>query len=497
MEDIIKSNQEQTTSAIIEYLKQIRLAELVKKLNKENSNLKQALGSIDAALEDCHIIINNNRGGNSGMHGFLAEAAQHGIGNAKEQIKGNEGIYEWINDNGELDLVRNGTEGLQLKFYNGTKNALRILKEYLNKYPDFLEKGGKYQIPKDLYEKIETICKMSAEDIKQLTKNSDPSIGECKFVHSYFESETIKFSDMEPSDLTYAQVQKLAVEDTLKDFKDDLREENYERKVKAINDSKPTIGDHLKAGAIGAGLEGGTTFVLEISKKLKEKNVKSFTEDDWNDIFKKSGISVAKGGIRGVVVNVITNKSNLPVDVAAVINPESIKKSTTPASVANAIVTASFGMAEQAYLYSQKKISEVDFIYNSEVVCLDASISALSSIIGQTVIPVPVLGAIIGNTVGSLMYKVAKDNFNKNQQEMIDRFKQEQEQLDSKLASEYQEVILKLNRELQTYYVVLENSFDPNYKKAFEGSISLAIHLGIPSEEILDTKEKIDNYFIN
>ena len=48
MEDIIKSNQEQTTSAIIEYLKQIRLAELVKKLNKENSNLKQALGSIDA-----------------------------------------------------------------------------------------------------------------------------------------------------------------------------------------------------------------------------------------------------------------------------------------------------------------------------------------------------------------------------------------------------------------------------------------------------------------
>lgn len=495
MEDIIKSNQEQATSAIIEYLKQIRLAELVKTLNKENSNLKQALGSIDAALEDCHILIERNRGGQSGIHGFLAEAAQHGIGNAKEQIEGKQGIYEWINDNGEFDLIRNGTEGLQLKFYNGTKGTLNVLKEYLNKYPDFLEKGGKYQIPKDLYEKIVDICNMSSEEAKQLTKNSIPSIKEYEFVRTYFESETIQLSDIEASDLTYAEVQKCAVEDMLKDYKEELEERNHERKVQDIKDSRPTAGDHLKAGAIGAGLEGGTTFVLEISKKLKEKKIKDFTEDDWNDVLKKSGISTVKGGIRGVVVSVITNKSNLPDDVAAIVKPESIKSSTTPASIANAIVTASFGIAEQAYMFSQKKISEVDFIYNSEVVCLDASVSALSSIIGQTVIPIPVLGALIGNTVGTLMYKVAKDNFNKEQQDIIERFKLEQEHLDEKLINDYQDAILKLNGELQSYITILENSFDPNIKRAFEGSVDLAFYLGVPTEEILDSKEKIDDYF--
>lgn len=497
MEEIIKSNQEQTTSAIIEYLKQIRLAELVKTLNKENSNLKQALGSIDAALEDCQIIIDSNRGGISGMHGFLAEAAQHGVGNALEQIKGNEGIYEWVNDNGELDLIRNGTEGLQLKFYNGTRNTLRILKEYLNKYPDFLAKGGKYQIPNDLYAKIKAIYNMTAEEAKQLTRNSVPTIREYEFVHSYFESETIEFSDIEPSDLTYAQVQKLAVEDTLNDYKDELQESSYDRKIKEIKDNKPTASTHLKAGLIGAGLEGGTTFVLEISKKLKKKKIKEFTEDDWKDVLTKSGISSAKGTIRGIVVSVITNKSNLPDGVAAVIKPESIKNSTTPASIANAIVTASFGMAEQAYLFNQKKINEVDFIYNSEVICLDASVSALSSIIGQTVIPVPVLGALIGNTVGSLMYKIAKDSFSKEQQEMFEKFKQEQEELDSKLASEYQNTIIKLNSQLQSYFVILEKSFDPDIRTAFDGSINLAVYLGVPAGEILDTKDKINDYFIN
>ena len=40
------------------------------------------------------------RGGQYGMHGFIAEVAECGIGNAREQIEGKALIYEWINDNG-------------------------------------------------------------------------------------------------------------------------------------------------------------------------------------------------------------------------------------------------------------------------------------------------------------------------------------------------------------------------------------------------------------
>ena len=496
MEQIIKSNQEQTTSAIIEYLKQIRLAELVKALYKENSNLEQALDSINVALEDCHILIDSNRGGEA-VHGFIAEAAQRGVGNAWEQIKGNPAIYEWVNNNGELDLLRNGVEGLQLKFYNGPKATLIALKEFLEKYPSFLEDGGKYQIPKDYYEKIVKLYNATADEAKQFTNNSELTRREWEFVKNYFEKGNIKLNDIEPSELTYAQVQKNAIDTTLSEAKKELREESFERKKELIRDDKPTPADAMKAGLIGASLEGGTTLFLEIKKKLKNKKLKDFNSDDWNEILKDASISTAKGGVRGVVVQLISNKSNLPDDVAALIDPKYYPKSTTPASIANAIVTASFGMAEQAHLFRQNKLSETDFIINSEIVCLEASISALSSLIGQTIIPIPVLGAIVGNTVGNIMYKVAKDNFDEKEQELALKYAKEQEELDKELSEKYQNVISLLNENMNRYLIIIENSFNPDIKLSFEGSINLAKYLGVPTEEILDTKEKIDDYFLN
>lgn len=42
------------------------------------------------------------------MHGFIAEVAECGIGNARSQIAGKAPVYEWINDNGPEDLKRAG-----------------------------------------------------------------------------------------------------------------------------------------------------------------------------------------------------------------------------------------------------------------------------------------------------------------------------------------------------------------------------------------------------
>ncbi|MEZ5199856.1 MAG: hypothetical protein R2742_00555 [Micropruina glycogenica] len=60
---------------------------------------------------------------------------------------------------------------------------------------------------------------------------------------------------------------------------------------------------------------------------------------------------------------------------------------------------------EQANQLRRGFIDELGFIENSEIVALEAAVSALSSFVGQALIPVPVLGAVIGNTVGTVMYK--------------------------------------------------------------------------------------------
>ena len=108
-----------------------------------------------------------------------------------------------------------------------------------------------------------------------------------------------------------------------------------------------------------------------------------------------------KGSIRGASIYTLT------------------KFTATPAAVASAMVTATFGIAEQAFQLKQGNVNEQRFIENTEMLCLDASVSALSSLAGQILIPVPVLGAVIGNTVGTMMYQIAKDNLKNMQKQYV------------------------------------------------------------------------------
>lgn len=76
-------------------------------------------------------------------------------------------------------------------------------------------------------------------------------------------------------------------------------------------------------------------------------------------------------------------------------------------------------MAEQAHFLQSGALNEQEFIENSEMICLEATVSALSSFAGQVIIPVPVLGAVIGNSVGVMMYQIAKDHLSSREQRLL------------------------------------------------------------------------------
>ena len=105
----MKSGQEQAIASWINYLNQSRLDTLMEGLQKEQTNLEEASNTIRNTLKiiERDIVNNGNgRGGQKGMHGFIAEIAECGIGNARSQIQGKMPSYEWINDNGPEDLKR-------------------------------------------------------------------------------------------------------------------------------------------------------------------------------------------------------------------------------------------------------------------------------------------------------------------------------------------------------------------------------------------------------
>ena len=481
---MIKNGQEQAVASWINYLNQVRLDRLMEALQKEELNLNEAMSTIGETLKTISRDIVNNgkgRGGQYGMHGFIAEVAECGIGNAREQIEGKAPIYEWINDNGPEDL-RRGATLIQQKFVNGGGHlSLQAIRMHLNAYPDFLDNGGVYQIPEDHYEKIKWLLSISEKEANKMpTSTGDFSLKQWREVHEFFKNGDIPLDKVEPSKLKYSEVQKGTYEQTFSKEKDSLRKRNQERKEQAYNKSKPTLSEGAKATAAAAAIEGAMALCLGIAEKRKSgKKFNAFDEEDWKEIAATTGKGTLKGSIRGASIYTLTNFT------------------ATPAAVASAMVTATFGIAEQAYQLQQGNVNEQRFIENTEMLCLDASVSALSSFAGQILIPVPVLGAVIGNTVGTMMYQIAKDNLSAREQKIFEEYAEAVRQLDVSLQDQYQEFVDEIGKDTKLFMELLNRAFAPDIRVAFEGSIDLAKSCGVPVDEILDSKEKIASYFMD
>lgn len=479
---VLKSSQEQAVGAWIDYLNQVRIDQLLKALSEQDVNLSDALSHIEWAVTNIsENIIERNRGGEKGMHGFIAEIAECGIGNARERVAGQAASHVWIDDNGPSDILRGVTEIQQKFVQSGGHLSLKAVLEHLEHYPDYIANGGKYQIPKDHYDKIMEYLSMPESVANKLpTSNGEFSLRQWKEVHEFFETSGLSTSDLEPSTLSYDQVQKGTITDTLDQEKENLREQDESRRREAYEESKPTLSEGLKATAVGAAVEGATDFALAVFKKRKSgKKIKDFSSEDWNEIGLQTGKGATRGGVRGATVYTLTNFT------------------ATPGAVASAMVTAGFGVAQQVHRFRNGTVSELELIENAEIICLDASVSALSTLIGQVAIPVPILGAIIGNSIGMMLYNIGKEAFNEKEKEIIKQYLDEINALDEKLRVEYAKYVETLSQSYAKFLDILTTAFSTNAEVAFAGSVELALKFGVPADDILDSHAKVVSYFID
>ena len=482
-EKTVKSTQEQAVAAWAQYLYKVRVERLQALLQQQGENLATAMATLNETMETIfNDIINKGlgRGGKKGMHGFIAEVAECGVTNARHQLEhGGIGPDIWIDDNGVADIERAGVL-IQQKFSEaGGHLSLEAIKKHLAHYPDFLDGGNKYQIPKDHYEKIVELLKITKHEADRMpTQTGDFSLQQWEYVHIYFQENNISLDDIEPSKLTFPSVQRSAIEQTINQEKADLQAQN-DKKVEQINaDHQPTLQEGVKTTAISAALEAGTALVLAINKKRKAgKKLAEFTSDDWSDIAKESGLGAVKGTIRGAGVYILTNtgKSN--------------------AAVASAMFTAMFGVAEQIHLFRKDQCDENQLLENAETVCMDAAVSAVASLLGQVAIPVPVLGAIIGNAVGMLLYRAGKDCLSDQDSKLLSKYAEDLQQYQQEHLAEYETLLEQLNSNLHAYMLLLNEAYSPDIDQALEGAIQLAQILNVAEEQIIDSDEKFDTYF--
>ena len=73
---VLRRNEEQAVASWINYLNQVRLDRLIEGLNNQEINFSDAINTLVSTMAKINeTIIERNRGGLKGMHGFIAEVA--------------------------------------------------------------------------------------------------------------------------------------------------------------------------------------------------------------------------------------------------------------------------------------------------------------------------------------------------------------------------------------------------------------------------------------
>lgn len=399
-ERMVKSSEEQAIGSIIWQIVSFRLEDLRMALEAQNLNLEQSLEYIEECKHFIYDEVINRglgRGGEKGMHGFIAEGLEVFIGNAKQVVQGKAARFLLDNDNGVTDF-HIGDVAYQSKF------SLRFLSidavlDHARKYPEFVNAGGRYSIPSDFFNRIKELKAIPKSEVSSL-----PLVERnlWKKVQGLEEEGIELGQNLEPSAFKFLDARRERVDDTIAREEADIRATDRQIREGIEGAHRPTLGEAARAIGVGAALEASVGIGLEAYGKIKAgKRIQDFSIEDWQDLGVVAATEGAKGGIRGGAVYALVNMTRIP------------------GAAATAAVTATYGIIGQAARLKEGEISASEFCEASEVLCLESTISALSSIVGQVTIPVPVIGALVGNAAGMLAYEIARGNLEKYEQDLV------------------------------------------------------------------------------
>ena len=447
-------------------------------LNKDNAS--KILNYTKDKIED---VILKKRGGDYGGHGFIAEFAEAGILNARRAIEGLNSIVKVLNDNGPADLLI-GRNAIQMKFYNDLRKELNQSFRY--------NKKMKMMFPKDhvlIFEKIMSGAKEvdfngNRLSIKQITdiRQTIEEITKRKGLTSYkswMKSSVLDYKDSQKNSINaILDSEKKNICKTAKVKKQELNKKRLVAQKKAL----PNIKEANRVAKNAALLQGGFSLIFSIYNKYSDgKSIFQFELDDWKDCGLEALEGSVKGAISGYAIYGLTN----------------VCKMSAPN--ASAFVTASYGIVDIISKLRTNEITEDEFINFITINTLDTTLATIGSCVGQTLIPFPVLGAVVGSIATSIIWEIGKGILSDREQELIQNYRENLDShiknLDDKYKIIFNDIIDKYHKlgRLQDY------SFDLslNTRLRFEYSIELAENLKITDNKILHNLDEIDNYFLN
>lgn len=137
-------------------------------------------------------------------------------------------------------------------------------------------------------------------------------------------------------------------------------------------------------------------------------------------------------------------------------------------------------------------MSYAEFTDSACALSIEAGIASIGAAIGQAVIPIPALGAIIGSATAKVLLEISKRYFGSKEKQLIRKMQQEYDALISTLNEEAKKVIAEMDAYFSKLGGFIEAALSKEAAVAFYGSIDLCRFLRVGEDMIIHNKQELD-----
>ena len=262
-----------------------------------------------------------------------------------------------------------------------------------------------------------------------------------------------------------------------------IRGTNSDRRAEARLAGEATLGDVAGAAAKGAVVGAGVRLTATLYRKYREgKNPLrgEFTAQDWRDM----GVEGAKGGAQGGIAAGAIFGLTQYTDLAA--------------PFAGAIVSSAMAFGEIAGSYRRGEIGFDEMVELGELACAEAALVGAASALGQAIIPIPVLGALIGAVAGRLMVSHGRRWLDANDKRLAAALETRFAAVVAALDRELQATVTRLLAEFDRLGDLTEAAFDVgrNTTLRLAASLRLAEAHGVADDRLIRSFDDMDRFML-
>ena len=421
----------------------------------------------------------NILGSSTTKHGEIAEQVHVGVSNAKSVFFGRTptATFDGVPRTDPVDYRVGGVD-IQSKYYNGLRNTLDGVATHAERNPGFAGEHGRYHIPRDQHQQLEELRRTGG--IEGL---SDRSAAAVETRVGALEQATGRSANdlIEPGEASYSEVQQGRVHDTLDNHENRFREQRQDRRQETRAEHGPSLSGVGTAAAVGAAAGGGIGLAQALWMKRREgKNPfrGEFSPQDWRDVGVVAAKGAGGGAVAGSAVYVVTNSTTLA------------------APFAGSLVSALMGIGPLLREYQAGTINGDQFAEMSHFVVTDAAITALAVVAGQTLVPVPMLGALLGSLAGKLVALALRDGLGESAADLEERLAEYERDAMDQLDQECRDLVRRLDARFENLGRLAAVAFDPeaNTRLRLRASVQAAANVGVPERSILRTTDDLDTF---